>query len=163
MATKFPHLVSQSYTTSTTTSYSHRLSTSWLFPTWVFFAVRLLVSLYAFIVLFTRIGIQTTSEESQAAALSFSFFTVLGYWGLGFYFAFAAAHTASNAARGRAWLESWPRVLRFAHSGLYMTVTVFPWVVTGNVYRIGMCCRSHLTLVQPSSGPSSPKAPSAMS
>ena len=50
---------------------------------------------------------------SEAADHSFSYFTDLGYWGLAFYFAFAAAHTGSYALTGRPWLASWPAVLRW--------------------------------------------------
>lgn len=128
---KFVRLLSQSYSASTSPEYAHRVSVSWLLPAWVLFAIRALISLYAFVVLFTRIGIQTTSGDSEAASQSFSFFTVLGYWGLAFYFAFASAHTASQASRGRAWLETWPAILRFLHSTFYMTITVFPFIVTG--------------------------------
>lgn len=133
MASKFARLLSQSYSASTSPEYANRLSVSWLLPSWILCGLRGLISLYAFAVLFTRIGIETTSGNSKAASLSFSFFTNLAYWGLAFYFAFASAHTASQAMRGKSWLESWPAVLRFLHSTLYTTITVFPWVVTGKV------------------------------
>jgi len=98
---------------------------------WFHFVFRAVISLYAFVVLFVRIGIETTSGKTQAAQRSFSFFTVLGYWGIAFYFAAVAAQTASYASRGYSWLESWPAPLKFLHSILYMTVTVYPFLVTG--------------------------------
>jgi hypothetical protein len=136
MANKFVRSFASSYNTSTSQNYVQRLCSSWLLPTWILFALRLLISIYAFATLFTRIGIYTTTGESHAAALSFSFFTNLGYWGLGFYFAFAAAHTASYAAKGRAWLENWPAVLRYMHSAFYATITVFPFIVTAVYWAV---------------------------
>lgn len=129
-----PRLLAQSYRASKTPAYVTGLSTSWLLPPWLLFGLRTFISLYAFVVLFYRIGRWETSNDpgdEGNAGRSFSFFTVLSYWGLAFYFAFAAAHTGSYAVRGRAWLESWPGWLRWLHSAFYATITVFPWVVTG--------------------------------
>lgn len=131
MANKFFRLIKQYYDSSTTPSYVERLCTSWLLPPLFLFGIRVFISLYAFVVLFTRIGIETTSGADEGAAASFSFFTILTYWGLAFYFAFAAAHTASYAFRGKAWLQSWPGVLKWLQSTFYVTITVFPFVVTG--------------------------------
>ena len=134
MAFSPTRLFAQSYKVSKSTSYTTGLSTSWLLPPWVFLTLRALISLYTFVVLFYCIGRwETSSGEEGDAGRSFSFFTVLSYWGLAFYFAFAAAHTASYVVKGRAWLESWPGWLRWLHSAFYATVTVFPWVVTGEL------------------------------
>lgn len=134
MASNFARLTKQSYCHSLRPHYTAGLGTSWLISPWALFSIRVLISLYAFAVLFTRIGRWETSDypgDVGDAGRSFSFFTVLSYWGLAFYFAFAAAHTGSYAVRGHAWLETWPGWLRFAHSALYVTATVFPWLVTG--------------------------------
>ena len=131
-------LIKQSYERSLRPHYITGLSTSWLLTPWLLFALRALISLYAFDVLFTRIGRWEQSDDpgdKGDAGRSFSFFTVLSYWGIAFYSAFAAAHTASFALRGKAWLEGWPGWLRFAHGAFYVTVTVFPWVVTGEWSR----------------------------
>lgn len=124
-----------SYGESTTSEYTFRLCSSWLLPTSTLFAWRLLASLYAFTVLFFHIGWRCTHDACKASGQSFSYFTVLGYWGLAFYFAFAAAHTASYRWKGTPWLEKWPSSMRWLHSLLYATVTVFPFIVTGKCKR----------------------------
>ena len=73
----------------------------------------------------------TTSEYGcRDARRSFSYFTILTYWGLAFYFFFAAVHTATYALRGRPLLDSFPRPLQALHSAYYTTAVVFPFVVT---------------------------------
>ena len=136
MTSKVVRLIQQSYNASTTSSYIERLCTSWLLPPVALLALRSLLSLYAFVVLLTSLGYQSTHGETAAAQASFSYFTDLSYWGLGFYFAFAAAHTGSYAFRGRAWLESWPGILKWLHSTLYATITIYPFVVTGKLSRL---------------------------
>lgn len=109
---------------------AERFATSWLLsPKWLFLA-RCLIALYAFVVIFTIIGYERAHNDSGAAGRSFSYFTDLGYWGLAFYFSFAAAHTGSYWRRNRSWLQSWPRALRWMHGVLYCTITVFPFLVT---------------------------------
>ncbi len=60
----------------------------------------------------------------------FSYFTVLTYWGLAFYLAVAAVHTATYAATGRPLLDRFPRPLQALHALFYTTITVFPFIVT---------------------------------
>ncbi|EME78953.1 uncharacterized protein MYCFIDRAFT_83707 [Pseudocercospora fijiensis CIRAD86] len=81
-------------------------------------------------VLFLQIGWRCAHDACQAAAQSFSYFTVLGYGGLAFSFAFAAAHTASSRWKGRPWLLDGPSSTRWLHSVFCASVTVFPFVVT---------------------------------
>lgn len=134
MALPFIRLINKSYHASKSPSYITGLCASWLLPPFALCALRILISLYAFIVLFYIIGSWESSndpDDASNAGRSFSFFTVLSYWGLAFYFAFAAVHTASLALKGKAWLESWPGWLGWLHSAFYATVTVFPWVITG--------------------------------
>lgn len=121
----------QPYLHSTSDPYILSLFTSWLLPPTLLFAYRALISLYCFVVLFFNIGWDEAHSTDYLARQSFSYFTVLGYWGLAFYFAVSAAHTASYAFRGCAWLQSWPGPLKWLHSVFYATVTVFPFVVTG--------------------------------
>ena len=128
---EFGDLIRQSYNASLSPTYIERLCTSWLISPVLLFALRALISLYAFITRFTIIGYESTNGMGEAADHDSSYFTTLTYWGLAFYFAFAAAHTASYAFRGRAFLESWPGPLRWLHSTLYATITVYPWIVTG--------------------------------
>lgn len=118
--------IAQRYAAATSPEVVERFATSWLLPPSVLFFWRALICLYAFVVLFTILG----HSSSEAAGHSFSYFTVLGYWGLAFYYGFAAAHTGSYWMRGKSWLQSWPSALQWAHSCFYSTVTTFPFVVT---------------------------------
>lgn len=131
MAPKLLHLLHQSYEASTEPSYVQRLCSSWLLSPPALLAYRALISIYAFVVLFTTNGYYSTHGMTRQADHSFSYFTDLTYWGIAFYLAFAAAHTASFAFRGRPWLETWPKPLRYAHSAFYTTITVYPFIVTG--------------------------------
>ena len=134
MPSKFLYLIKQSWRASTDPIYIERLCTSWILPPIALCALRAFFSLYAFFVTFFVLGWDNTHAATRAshqAAHSFSYFTDLTYWGLAFYFAFAAAHTASYARTGRPWLASWPGVLRWLHSAYYVTITVYPFIVTG--------------------------------
>lgn len=131
MASKFASLIKQSWRASTQSSYVERLCTSWILPPLALFALRAFLSCYAFLVIFFVLGWDSTHGDAKDARESFSYFTDLGYWGLAFYFAVAAAHTGSYTLTGRPWLASWPAVLRWLHSAFYATVTVYPFIVTG--------------------------------
>ncbi|KAH7027416.1 uncharacterized protein B0I36DRAFT_350950 [Microdochium trichocladiopsis] len=112
---------------------SHRFETSWILPPYVLGGIRLLIGLYAITVLFFNIGYQCAHPElggCTESAKSFSFFTVLTYWGLAFYFLFAAAHTLSYARTNSALLDRWPRILKALHSLYYTTVVTYPVLVT---------------------------------
>lgn len=122
---------------------SYRFATSWLLPPPALFAARVLISFYIFFTQFFSLGWQSTHGDSYGARLSFSLFTILTYWGLGFYFAFAAAHTASYWLRGRPWLASWPRALQALHSLFYSTVVVFPVIVTGEFRLVSSLVEIH--------------------
>jgi len=115
------------YCHTLTDDYTTRLFTSWLLPPTLLFAYRALISLYAFVVLFFILAWDSTDD----ARYSFSYFTVLTYWGLAFYFAVAAAQTGALTWRGRSWLQGWWGPARYAHSVFYATVTVYPFIVTG--------------------------------
>lgn len=72
-----------------------------------------------------------TIQQSQAAiGQSFSFFTYLTFWSLGFYFLVSSIHTFMFALYQRTWLHSWPKSLQLAHSMYYSTITSFPFLVT---------------------------------
>ncbi|KAF2808317.1 uncharacterized protein BDZ99DRAFT_445656 [Mytilinidion resinicola] len=109
---------------------THRFVTSWLLPPGVLFAVRALLSLYAFTTIFFIFGWYGTHGQTQASERSFSYFTNLTYWGLAFYFAFSAVHTGSYWLTGSPFLTRWPRFLQNLHSIFYTTIVVFPWLVT---------------------------------
>ena len=110
---------------------THRFETSWILPSGVLFGVRALLSLYAFVTLFTIFGWNGTHGGSEDSQRSFSYFTYLTYWGLAFYEAFSAAHTGSYWLTGTPFLARWPKWLQVAHSMFYSTVVIYPWVVTG--------------------------------
>ncbi|KAF2836489.1 hypothetical protein M501DRAFT_1033588 [Patellaria atrata CBS 101060] len=107
-----------------------RYATSWLLSPFFFGCLRLLFSLFAFATLFFTFGWDCTHSLCESAEHSFSYFTDLTYWGLAFYYLFAALHSLSYAIRGRAWLEGWGRVLGWLHGVFYSTITVFPFLVT---------------------------------
>lgn len=111
---------------STSATSITRYSTSWLLPPTALFALRALISLYAFITLLTSLALSTRTS----AKLTFSYFTILGYWGLAFYFLFAATHTLTYSLTGHSLLHTWPKPFVHAHAALYATITVFPVIVT---------------------------------
>ncbi|KAK0656622.1 hypothetical protein B0T16DRAFT_425155 [Cercophora newfieldiana] len=111
---------------------THRFETSWLLSPWVLFLFRALFSLYAF---FTTIFISVWNcEFSPIGCLEseerFSYFTVLTFWGLGFYFLVAAVHTFTYARSGVPLLDRFPRPLQALHSAFYSTVVTYPFIVT---------------------------------
>ncbi|KAI0909213.1 hypothetical protein F4823DRAFT_448850 [Ustulina deusta] len=111
---------------------SHRFQTSWLVPPYVLFGIRLLISLYVFTTLLFNIGYECAHASlggCKASRANFSYFTVLSYWGLAFYFLVAAAHTFVYARRGTAPLDTWARPLQYLHSLFYSSVTTFPFLV----------------------------------
>ncbi|KAJ6115982.1 hypothetical protein N7523_006399 [Penicillium sp. IBT 18751x] len=109
----------------------HRFETSWLLSPTVLAALRGLISLYIFTTIIVIWAWDGTHGDRIAIGQSFSYFTWLTYWGLGFYFLFSAIHTAYYARTGRSVLfDRWPRFCRVLHSLLYTTITTFPFLVT---------------------------------
>jgi hypothetical protein len=106
-----------------------RFASSWLLPPSVLFFVRALISLFIFTSIFTIEGINNARSPAVARHY-FSYFTSLTFWGLAFYFAFAAAHTFSYWRTGTPFLARWPKVLQIMHSIYYSTITTFPFLVT---------------------------------
>lgn len=110
---------------------SHRFETSWLLPPWVLFAIRFLISIYAFTVLIFIIIRNLVQHHVGTARLQFSYFTVLCYWGLAFYFLVASLHTFSYAlSGGTPLLNRFPRPLQALHYLFYSTICTFPLLVT---------------------------------
>ncbi|KAI8943488.1 hypothetical protein NX059_001491 [Plenodomus lindquistii] len=72
----------------------------------------------------------TIQQGSAAIGQSFSFFTYITFWSLGFYFLMSSVHTAMYAFRQSTWLHKWPKPLQLAHTLYYSTVTSFPFLVT---------------------------------
>ncbi|KAG8410686.1 hypothetical protein J3459_016974 [Metarhizium acridum] len=112
---------------------TNRFETSWLLPPWMLLACRALISIYIFTTLFFIIG-YTCANASLGGCLtvrrSFSYFTVITYWGLGFYFAAASVHTLTYLARRRPLLASFPRPLQALHSLFYTSIVTLPFLVT---------------------------------
>jgi hypothetical protein len=109
--------------------------------------IRALLSLYTFTTMITcyawlahktatiklkdvNIGSYTIQQSNAAIGQSFSFFTYLTFWSLGFYFLVSSAHTFTYACRQCTWLHRWPRALQLAHSLYYTCITTFPFLVT---------------------------------
>ncbi|EFQ25530.1 hypothetical protein CGRA01v4_02462 [Colletotrichum graminicola] len=112
---------------------SHRFETSWLLSPYQLGACRALISLYTFTVRFFVIGWTCSRPEyggCKAVGQSFSYFTVLTYWGLSFYFLISAIHTLTYARTGSPLLERFPRPLQALHAFYYTTVTTYPFIVT---------------------------------
>ncbi|KAH8682162.1 hypothetical protein BX600DRAFT_35208 [Xylariales sp. PMI_506] len=126
---------------------SHRFETSWLLPPYALFAIRALFCAYAFFVLFFNLGWQCTHPAAgyayacQASAESFSYFTILTYWGIAFYLLAASIHTFTYARYGSPLIDRFPRFLQVLHSFYYSTITSYPFLVTivywGILYTYG--------------------------
>jgi hypothetical protein len=109
----------------------HCYETSWLLPPLPFALLRALIALYIFVTIFFIWGWDGTHNNSDAIGQSFSYFTWLTYWGLGFYFLVAAIHTACYARTGRSVIfDRLPCALRVLHALFYTTITTFPFLVT---------------------------------
>jgi hypothetical protein len=110
-------------------------------------SIRALMSLYSFTSIITcyawlahktatiglkdvNIGSYKIQQSGAAIGQSFSFFTYLTFWSLGFYFLVSSVHTFLYAFRQRTWLDNWPKSLQLAHSVYYSGVTSSPFLVT---------------------------------
>ncbi|KAL1903164.1 hypothetical protein Sste5346_000449 [Sporothrix stenoceras] len=112
---------------------SHRFVTSWLLRPAVLAFLRGLFGIYILVTLIVVIIYDCRNLDlggCAAAGDTFSYFTVLTYWGLAFYFIVAAIHTATYARTGSALLDRFPRFLQQAHGLFYSTITVYPFIVT---------------------------------
>lgn len=107
---------------------SNRFESSYILNAYVLAGYRLIISLYCFATLIFRLAYSSKSGED--AGESFSYFTNITYWGLGFYFLFAGYHTFQYARYGQAPLQRWPKILQFLHSLYYTTIVIFPFLVT---------------------------------
>lgn len=119
--------------------YAKPFTTSWALSPLPLAIIRLVISLYAFLVIFINYGL-----DSGAIGRSFSFFTELTYWGISFYTLVAGIHTLIYALRGRCWLDSWPRPLQALHGLFYATIITFPFLVT-IVYWVLLAPASYFT------------------
>lgn len=116
-------------------------------PTLALFLIRATISLYCFTTIIVcyswlahnysttnlqdvNISSYTLVTGSSGIGQSFSFFTYLTYWSLGFYFLSSSVHTFVYWRTGTTWLHSWPRPLQLMHSFYYTTMTCFPFLVS---------------------------------
>ncbi|KAH6642391.1 hypothetical protein C7974DRAFT_420685 [Boeremia exigua] len=77
-----------------------------------------------------NIGSYTIQQSEAAIGQSFSFFTYLTFWSLGFYFLVSSMHTFVFALKESTWLHNWPKSLQLMHSLYYSCVTSMPFLVT---------------------------------
>ncbi|EXJ82458.1 hypothetical protein A1O3_06271 [Capronia epimyces CBS 606.96] len=105
-------------------------TTSWLLPPLLLSLLRLLVFTYALATQVANWIYDGTHASARAIGREFSYFTVLTFWGILFYSLVAGVHTLVYSIKGRAWLDSWPRVLQDLHSFFYTTVVTLPILVT---------------------------------
>ena len=77
-----------------------------------------------------NIGPYKIHQNEAAIGQSFSFFTYLTFWSLGFYFLVSAVHTFMYAFKERTWLHNWPKPLQLMHSLYYSCITCMPFLVT---------------------------------
>ncbi|KAJ5103913.1 hypothetical protein N7532_004442 [Penicillium argentinense] len=109
----------------------HCFETSWLLSPATLAGLRGLISIYIFASILAIWIFDGTHGDRAAIGQSFSYFTWLTYWGLGFYTLFAAIHGFCYAITGRSVLfDRWPRALRAMHAILYSSVTTLPFLVT---------------------------------
>ncbi|KAF2742243.1 hypothetical protein M011DRAFT_412966 [Sporormia fimetaria CBS 119925] len=126
---------------------NHTFFRSPFLPIYLLASLRALLALYSFATIticYTYLASNTSTNTlkdinipsytltigSDGIHQSFSFFTYLTFWSLGFYFLFSALHTFVYARTGTTWLHRWPRPLQLAHTIYYSTVTCFPFLVT---------------------------------
>jgi hypothetical protein len=104
--------------------------TSCLLSPDIFAALRGLFALYIFTTIFFIYGWEGTHDDSDAIGTSFSYFTWLNFWGMGFYFLVASIHTLCYARTGRSVIfDRLPRFFRALHSLYYACVTTYPFLV----------------------------------
>jgi cytochrome bd-type quinol oxidase subunit 2 len=97
--------------------------------------LRSVFSLYIFACIIAFL-VMDGQISSHVAGHYFSYFTSLSFFGLAFYFAFAALHSGSYARTGTPLLARWPKFLQVAHSVFYTTITMYPFLVTSKSYQI---------------------------
>jgi len=108
----------------------HLFETSWLLSPGIFAALRGLFAVYIFTTIFYIYAWEGTHNDSGAIGTSFSYFTWLNFWGMGFYFLVASIHTLCYARTGRSVIfDRLPRFFRGLHSLYYACVTTYPFLV----------------------------------
>ncbi len=127
---------------------SHSLVQSSLVSPTILAAIRASIALYCFTTIIfgyswqavytvttslrdVNIPEYTITTNAKAIGQSFSYFTWLTFWSLGFYYLVSAVHTWRYSRYQRTWLhDDWPRSLQLAHSLWYTMITTFPFLVT---------------------------------
>lgn len=106
----------------------HTFTTSWLLPPLFLACYRALFALFGWTNIF--VSFAWDSRNGFSIGRSFSYFTVLTWWGITTYMTIASIHTFVYALKGRSWLERWPRPLQMLHSFFYTTIISYPFLVT---------------------------------
>jgi hypothetical protein len=107
----------------------HPWETSWLLPPAILGGLRLIISIYVFFCIFFIWGWDATHGAAYTIGQSFSFFTWLNFWGMGFYFLVSAIHSFCYAATGRSVIfDRLPRVFRGLHSLFFSCNTTYPFL-----------------------------------
>jgi hypothetical protein len=108
----------------------HPYETSWLLPPVLLGLIRAVIAIYIFFCIIYIFVYDATHHDSVAIGQSFSYFTFLNFWGMGFYFFVSAVHTLLYAATGRSLIfDRLPRVFRGLHALFYTCATTFPFLV----------------------------------
>ncbi|PHH61455.1 hypothetical protein CDD81_363 [Ophiocordyceps australis] len=114
----------------------NRFVTSWIFTPFTLAAIRMTIGSYIlssilFIIAWSCSHPATTGG-CVASRRSFSYFTVLAFWGQAFYFIVAAIHTFFHAAwpGNLSLLSRFRRPFGALHSFFYSSVVVFPLLVS---------------------------------
>ncbi|EHY60286.1 hypothetical protein HRR83_000048 [Exophiala dermatitidis] len=105
-------------------------TTSWLLPPLLLALLRLLVFSYALATQLANWIYDGTHSAARDIGREFSYFTVLTFWGILFYYLVAGVHTLVYSLRGRDWLDRWPSALQQLHSFFYTTIVTLPILVT---------------------------------
>jgi hypothetical protein len=112
-----------------TLDHLHPYETSWLLSPGLFGGLRLVISIYIFFSIFFIFGWNATHGMGYAIGQSFSYFTWLNFWGMGFYFLVASIHSFCYAATGRSVIfDRLPRVFRVLHGLYYSCNTTYPFL-----------------------------------
>lgn len=105
-------------------------TTSWLLPPLLLALLRLLIFTYALATQLANWIYDSTVGSARDIGREFSYFTVLTFWGILFYFLIAGVHTLVYSIQGRTWLDSWPWPLQELHSFFYTSIVTLPILVT---------------------------------
>ncbi|PHH52783.1 hypothetical protein CFIMG_003780RA [Ceratocystis fimbriata CBS 114723] len=109
---------------------SHRFETSWILSPWALFACRFVSFLYIFTTRIVLVVLNCLQESCAVSRDELSYFTILTFYGLCFYFLFSSLHTLTYCLQGKPLLARWPHLLQAMHRLYYTTICIMPAIVT---------------------------------